>query len=151
MNEGTAAIEESLVSTDGGRYDVDVGRRERTAVYWEEAPSTVRRCSWFFKGSLETRYTPYDEDMAEKLEEEYQKTILLRWANVYFPFSIHFQLLVYHSSNRFILLNCSKSLIKRSNCPCVHNTSCVIYYFQSNLIACVSLFYRSISQFLYFI
>lgn len=77
LNEGTAAIEESLVSTDGGRYDVDVGRRERTAVYWEEAPSTVRRCSWFFKGSLETRYTPYDEDMAEKLEEEYQKTILL--------------------------------------------------------------------------
>jgi len=77
LNEGTAVVEESLVSTDGGRYDVDVSRRERRAVYWEEEPTTVRRCSWFFKGSLETRYTPYGEDMAEKLEEEYQKTILL--------------------------------------------------------------------------
>ena len=81
MNEGTAVVEESLVSTDGGRYDVDVSRRERRAVYWEEEPTTVRRCSWFFKGSLETRYTPYGEDMAEKLEEEYQKTILLRSEN----------------------------------------------------------------------
>ena len=88
VNEGTVSMEESLVSTDGGRYDVDVSRRERTAVYWEEAPSTVRRCSWFFKGSLETRYTPYDEEMAEKLEEEYQKTILLRSANISFQFPL---------------------------------------------------------------
>ena len=78
MNEGVIYDEDALVSTDGGRYDVDVGRRARKAIYWEEAESTVRRCSWFFKGSLETRYTPYDEDMADKLEDEYQNTILLR-------------------------------------------------------------------------
>jgi hypothetical protein len=65
--------------TDGGRYDVDVSRRLRTAIYWEETPLSVRRCSWFFKGSLETRYTPYDEDMAEKLEEEYHNSLLHRY------------------------------------------------------------------------
>lgn len=77
LNEGVIYDEDALVSTDGGRYDVDVGRRARKAIYWVEAESTVRRCSWFFKGSLETRYTPYDEDMADKLEDEYQNTILL--------------------------------------------------------------------------
>lgn len=70
--------EEAVVPTDGGRYDVDVGRRLRHAVYWEEAPTTVRRCSWFFKGSLEFYYTPYDEEMAEKLEEEYHNTLIHR-------------------------------------------------------------------------
>ncbi|XP_046649715.1 SEC23-interacting protein-like [Daphnia pulicaria] len=76
LNEGKIAPEDSIVMTDGGRYDVDVSRRLRTAIYWEETPLSVRRCSWFFKGSLETRYTPYDEDMAEKLEEEYHNSLL---------------------------------------------------------------------------
>nr|CAH0098150.1 unnamed protein product [Daphnia galeata] len=76
LNEGKIAPEDAIVQTDGGRYDVDVGRRLRTAIYWEETPLSVRRCSWFFKGSLETRYTPYDEDMAEKLEEEYHNSLL---------------------------------------------------------------------------
>ena len=87
FNFGLAAVkeekispEECIVSTDGGRYDVDVDHRTRTAVFWEEAPSAVKRCSWFFKGSLESRYTPYEEEMAEKLEEEYHNTILHRYA-----------------------------------------------------------------------
>ncbi|XP_057364485.1 phospholipase DDHD2-like isoform X2 [Daphnia carinata] len=75
LNEGKIAAEDAIIQTDGGRYDVDVGRRLRTAIYWEETPLSVRRCSWFFKGSLETRYTPYDEDMAEKLEEEYYNSL----------------------------------------------------------------------------
>ncbi|XP_032795299.2 phospholipase DDHD2 isoform X2 [Daphnia magna] len=75
LSEGKIATEEAIVKTDGGRYDVDVSRRLRTAIYWEETPLSVRRCSWFFKGSLETRYTPYDEDMAEKLEEEYHNSL----------------------------------------------------------------------------
>ena len=79
VNEGNIPSEEAIVATDGGRYDVDVGRRSRQAIYWEEAPSSVRRCSWFFKGSLETRYTPYDEEMAEKLEEEYHNTLIHRY------------------------------------------------------------------------
>ncbi|KAI9562004.1 hypothetical protein GHT06_012969 [Daphnia sinensis] len=76
LNEGKIGPEDAIVKTDGGRYDVDVSRRLRTAIYWEETPLSVRRCSWFFKGSLETRYTPYDEDMAEKLEEEYHNSLM---------------------------------------------------------------------------
>lgn len=78
VEEEKITPEESIVATDGGRYDVNVAKRSRQAIYWEEAPSTVRRCSWFFKGSLETRYTPYDEEMAEKLEEEYRNTLIYR-------------------------------------------------------------------------
>ena len=32
-----------IVQTDGGRYDIDISNRLRTAVYWEEPPSPVRR------------------------------------------------------------------------------------------------------------
>lgn len=78
VNEGKIGTEDAIIKTDGGRYDVDVNRRLRTAIYWEETPLSVRRCSWFFKGSLETRYTPYDEDMAEKLEEEYHNSLMNR-------------------------------------------------------------------------
>ncbi|XP_033209663.1 SEC23-interacting protein isoform X2 [Belonocnema kinseyi] len=64
---------ETKVATDGGRYDVDILRRERTPVYWPGAPSEVRRCSWFYKGPSESRYTPYDESVAAKFEEEFKQ------------------------------------------------------------------------------
>ena len=67
--------DEAVVCTDGGRYDVHVGQRLRTAVYWDEPPSEVRRCSWFFKSPLEMTYSPYEEEMAAKLEEEYKNAI----------------------------------------------------------------------------
>ena len=57
-----------LVPTDGGRYDVDIHARSRTAVYWSEPPSQVRRCSWFYKGDTDRWYMPYTEDMAASLE-----------------------------------------------------------------------------------
>ncbi|XP_075223476.1 SEC23-interacting protein-like isoform X2 [Lycorma delicatula] len=63
---------DTKVPTDGGRYDVDVLRRQRIAVYWQEEPGEVRRCSWFVKGSLDSRYTPYEEKIATMLEEEYK-------------------------------------------------------------------------------
>lgn len=63
---------DTIVPTDGGRYDVDVLRRQRLAVYWKEDPGEVRRCSWFVKGSLDSRYTPYEEKIATMLEEEYK-------------------------------------------------------------------------------
>ena len=56
------------VPTDGGRYDVNILRRQRAAVYWEEAPTEVRRCSWFYKGNSDSRYAPYDENVATRLE-----------------------------------------------------------------------------------
>ena len=60
--------ESRIVPTDGGRYDVDLDKRLRHAIYWEESVSVVRRCSWFCKGSGESKLTPYTEDLAVRLE-----------------------------------------------------------------------------------
>lgn len=59
---------ERNVPTDGGRYDVCVQKRLKNPVYWEEAPIEVRRGSWFFKGPMDNRFVPYDEDFAARLE-----------------------------------------------------------------------------------
>ncbi|XP_050359961.1 uncharacterized protein LOC126779875 isoform X2 [Nymphalis io] len=61
----------TLVATDGGRYDVNIMERLKIAVYWDDKPTNVMRCSWFYKGTTDARYVPYDETIAEKLEEEY--------------------------------------------------------------------------------
>ncbi|XP_011337475.2 SEC23-interacting protein isoform X2 [Ooceraea biroi] len=64
---------ETTVATDGGRYDVDILRRQRAPVYWTGSSTEVRRCSWFYKGATESRYVPYNESTAVKLEEEYKQ------------------------------------------------------------------------------
>lgn len=67
--------ENTLVATDGGRYDVNVVGRIRTPVYWNDKPTNVRRCSWFYKGTTDARYVPYTEAVAERLEMEYRHGI----------------------------------------------------------------------------
>ncbi|CAI5774960.1 SEC23-interacting protein isoform X1 [Podarcis lilfordi] len=67
--------ENVVLSTDGGRYDVYLYDRVRKAVYWEEEPSEVRRCTWFYKGDQDSRFIPYTEDFSEKLEAEYKKAV----------------------------------------------------------------------------
>ncbi|XP_067417431.1 SEC23-interacting protein isoform X1 [Emydura macquarii macquarii] len=67
--------ESVVLSTDGGRYDVYLYDRLRKAVYWEEEPSEVRRCTWFYKGDKDSRFIPYTEDFSEKLEAEYKKAV----------------------------------------------------------------------------
>lgn len=64
--------ENTMVPTDGGRYDVNIVGRLRIPVYWTDKPTNVRRCSWFYKGTTDARYVPYTEAVAEKLEEEYR-------------------------------------------------------------------------------
>ncbi|XP_045783593.1 uncharacterized protein LOC123879738 isoform X2 [Maniola jurtina] len=66
---------DTVVATDGGRYDVNVMARTRTAVYWTEKPTNVMRCSWFYKGTAVPRYVPYTESTAEKLEEMYRHSV----------------------------------------------------------------------------
>lgn len=61
-----------LIPTDGGRYDVNVQERKRVPVYWKGNPNIVRRCSWFFK-ALDSKFVPYEEEVADKLEEEYRR------------------------------------------------------------------------------
>ncbi|TKS85291.1 SEC23-interacting protein p125 [Collichthys lucidus] len=60
--------ENVIVRTDGGRYDVQLYDRIRTSVYWEEEPTEVRRCSWFYKGDTDSRFIPYSEEFSDKLE-----------------------------------------------------------------------------------
>ncbi|XP_069546066.1 SEC23-interacting protein [Brachyistius frenatus] len=67
--------ENVIVRTDGGRYDVQLYDRMRTAVYWEEEPMEIRRCSWFYKGDTDSRFVPYSEDFSDKLEAEYKKAV----------------------------------------------------------------------------
>ncbi|KAJ8395910.1 hypothetical protein AAFF_G00027930 [Aldrovandia affinis] len=62
---------EVVVATEGGRYDVRLTERTRHAVYWEQAPTEVRRCTWFYKGDKDSQYTPYPEDFSRSLEEAY--------------------------------------------------------------------------------
>ncbi|KAG7511581.1 SEC23-interacting protein isoform X2 [Solea senegalensis] len=67
--------ENVIVRTEGGRYDVQLYDRNRTSVYWEEEPTEVRRCTWFYKGDTDSRFIPYSEEFSEKLEVEYKKAV----------------------------------------------------------------------------
>jgi len=64
----TGTNSEETASTEGGRYDVTLSQRVRRSVYWDEPQSSVRRCTWFYKGDNENRFTPYEEDLANRLE-----------------------------------------------------------------------------------
>lgn len=63
---------EKVIATDGGRYDVNILRRQRHPVYWNGTPNEVRRCSWFHKSSPDGRLIPYEENVSTMLEEEYR-------------------------------------------------------------------------------
>ncbi|CAL1673935.1 unnamed protein product [Lasius platythorax] len=76
VHNSTDITPETTVATEGGRYDVDILRRQRAPVYWTGASIEVRRCSWFFKGATESKYVPYSESIAAKLEEEYKQAYL---------------------------------------------------------------------------
>ncbi|XP_029305414.1 SEC23-interacting protein isoform X2 [Cottoperca gobio] len=67
--------ENVIIRTDGGRYDVQLYDRMRSSVYWEEEPTEVRRCSWFYKGDTDSRFIPYSEEFSDKLEAEYKKAV----------------------------------------------------------------------------
>ncbi|XP_075889313.1 triacylglycerol hydrolase DDHD2 isoform X2 [Nelusetta ayraudi] len=69
--------EEVVVAVDGERYDVHVKERKRYAVYWEQGPTEVRRCTWFYKGDKDTRFMPYSEDFSRNLEEAYMIAVTL--------------------------------------------------------------------------
>ncbi|XP_051278798.1 phospholipase DDHD2 isoform X1 [Dicentrarchus labrax] len=69
--------EEVVVAVDGERYDIHVKERKRYAVYWEQAPTEVRRCTWFYKGDKDTRFMPYPEDFSNSLEEAYMIAVTL--------------------------------------------------------------------------
>ncbi|KAF5298775.1 hypothetical protein FQR65_LT09644 [Abscondita terminalis] len=65
---------EILVSTDGGRYDVNLFYRKREPVYWTGDVYEVRRCSWFYKNYKDVDFIPFEEHIADILEDEYQNS-----------------------------------------------------------------------------
>lgn len=62
-----------IITTDGGRFEVNINERTRAPIYWTAEATQVRRCSWFYK--LDSRWTPYEEGIAELLESEYQEAL----------------------------------------------------------------------------
>lgn len=66
---------EVVVAVDGDRYDVNVGARRRYAVYWEQGPTEVRRCTWFYKGDKDTRFMPYPEDFSQRIEDAFKEAV----------------------------------------------------------------------------
>ncbi|MGH0153586.1 UNVERIFIED_CONTAM: hypothetical protein FKN15_044809 [Acipenser sinensis] len=66
-----------IVATEGERYDVRLAERMQYPVYWEQAATEVRRCSWFYKGDKDSKFHPYPEDFSEQLEEVYMIAVTL--------------------------------------------------------------------------
>ncbi|XP_061585065.1 phospholipase DDHD2 isoform X2 [Cololabis saira] len=66
-----------VVAVDGERYDVHLKERMRYALYWDQAPTEVRRCTWFYKGDKDTRFMPYTEDFSKSLEEAFMIAVTL--------------------------------------------------------------------------
>lgn len=62
-----------IITTDGGRFEVNISERSRTPIYWTAENTEVRRCSWFYK--VDSRWCPYDEGISELLESEYQEAL----------------------------------------------------------------------------
>ena len=60
--------DEVIIATDGGRYDVKFYKRLRCAIYWEEEPCPVRRCTWFYRTESDRWLQPYEEAIAQRLE-----------------------------------------------------------------------------------
>ncbi|XP_077942850.1 triacylglycerol hydrolase DDHD2 isoform X1 [Gasterosteus aculeatus] len=69
--------DEVMIAVEGERYDVHVKDRKRYAVYWEQGPTEVRRCTWFYKGNKDTRFMPYPEDFSKRLEEAFMISVTL--------------------------------------------------------------------------
>ncbi|XP_078106731.1 triacylglycerol hydrolase DDHD2 [Sander vitreus] len=69
--------DEVVIAVEGERYDVHVKERKRYAVYWEQGPTEVRRCTWFYKGDKDTIFLPYPEDSSKSLEDAYMIAVTL--------------------------------------------------------------------------
>ena len=62
------AKEQTVVATNGGRFDVNLGDMTRKPVYWKGKKSDVRRSTWFYRGESEVKLIPYDQHVSELLE-----------------------------------------------------------------------------------
>ncbi|GBM65665.1 SEC23-interacting protein [Araneus ventricosus] len=65
----------SLVHTDGGRYDVYIDERVKKSVYFDSKDLPVRRGTWFYHNGTSSRYRPYTEETAKILEQHYYNCV----------------------------------------------------------------------------
>ncbi|CAH8518523.1 unnamed protein product [Dicrocoelium dendriticum] len=64
-----------LLPVEGGRYDVNLGLRERHSVYWDEPVTEVRRATWFYRSPDENRVLPFSEAVCEQLEGHFRDVV----------------------------------------------------------------------------
>lgn len=76
----SSAAKNKTVSTDGGRFEVDISTRQRKACFWNEKSTNVVRVTWFFRTDGEYKYTPFDEELADVIEKFYLESCAI---NVY--------------------------------------------------------------------
>ncbi|XP_054708602.1 phospholipase DDHD2-like [Uloborus diversus] len=63
---------EAVVPTDGGRYDAFLGSRVKKSVYFDAKDLYIRRCTWFFRSDSSQKFVPFDEDVANLIEEHFR-------------------------------------------------------------------------------
>ena len=63
------------ILTDGGKFEVDLISRQRRAIFWNQDSQVVTRVTWFFRVDGEYKYYPFDEQIADEIEEFYTGTI----------------------------------------------------------------------------
>lgn len=72
------ANDDEIVLTSGGRYEVNIKDKRRSSIYWTSGSNVIRKCSWFYRDSLNGNHIllPYDESTADFLEKEYEKAMI---------------------------------------------------------------------------
>lgn len=75
--ESAIASGEDVITSNGGRYEININERRRSSIYWPSGSNAIRKCSWFFMDTLTEKRNliPYEEIIAESLEKEYEKAL----------------------------------------------------------------------------
>lgn len=92
--------EDSIVSTDGGRYDVCVNKRTRKAIYWEEDDCPVLRGTWSYRQNQgQLHNIPFDEETAKILESEYIDSLTRNSWDKHVKLPDRNDVVIFHSAN----------------------------------------------------
>ncbi|KAG5678646.1 hypothetical protein PVAND_008302 [Polypedilum vanderplanki] len=70
--------DDNVVCTSGGRYEVNIKDRRRSSIYWTSGSNIIRKCSWFYIDSLNSKngnIVPFEENLAIYLEKEYERAM----------------------------------------------------------------------------
>ena len=102
-----------IVSTNGDRYDCYLKDRFRRSVYWTETDQEIRRCTWYFKKEGHTKFIPYTEQFAFKLEQIYYDVLMnSKWNQRIELNSTNQEMIIFYSYNSIIHYELNDNLIK---------------------------------------